>query len=110
MPMIGRKTKGGRVMMSSPLRPPPFPPPVRGPDACGLSTGEGVGDSPGDGVPATVGVGGGRSVKLAQGLGWTLAHSLWTFGLSPAKGLTVLTKEPLASVTTDAATWLEASQ
>ena len=31
--MIGRKTKGGLVMMSSPLMPPV--PPVRAPDACG---------------------------------------------------------------------------
>ena len=55
--MIGRKTKGGLVMMSSPLRPPPPVWPVRGPDACGLPAGEG--DSSGDGVTSAVGVGGG---------------------------------------------------
>jgi hypothetical protein len=46
--MIGRKTKGGRVMMSRPLIPPP---PGRAPDAWGLSPGdgEGVDVSTGDG-------------------------------------------------------------
>jgi hypothetical protein len=56
MPMIGKKTNGGFVMMSSPL----IPPPVRGPDACGVSTGvgTGVGVSVGPGVTPGVGVGG----------------------------------------------------
>ena len=73
--MIGRKTKGGLVMMSNPLRPPP----VRAADACGVAAGEGDAEGcngDGEGAADGVGVGGGRRVKLAHGLGGTLAQSL----------------------------------
>ena len=69
--MIGRKTKGGLVMMSSPEMPPP--PLRRTPDAGGLPDGEG--DSTGVGE-AGVGLGVACRVKLAHGLGCTLAQSL----------------------------------
>ena len=54
--MIGRKTNGGLVMMSSPL----IPPPAAGltPEACGAE-GDGDGDSSGDGIPEDVGLGDG---------------------------------------------------
>jgi hypothetical protein len=107
IPMIGRKTNGGLVMMSSPLMPPP---PGRTPDACGVSAGEGVGVSPGEGESFGVGVGGPWRVKFAHGFGWTLAHSLWTFGLSPLNGLITLVNAPVSSLTTDAAMWVEVSQ
>ncbi len=108
--MIGRKTNGGLVIMSSPLMPPP--PPGRTPDACGVSPAAGVGDevSIGDGVMPGVGVGTPCSVKLAHGCGCTLAQSLWTFGLSPRKGLTTLVNAPVSSATTEPATWVERSQ
>jgi hypothetical protein len=66
--MIGRKTKGGRVMMSSPLRPAP---PDRTPEACGVSVAAGVGVdvSAGEGVTPGVGVGGAWRVKVAHGCG-----------------------------------------
>jgi hypothetical protein len=103
---MGRKTKGGRVMMSSPLMPPPA---GRAPEACGVAE-VGVGVSAGEGVTPGVGVGVARNVKVACGLGWTLAYSVWTFGLSPANGLTTFVKLPLSSVTTEAATWVGTSQ
>jgi hypothetical protein len=93
-------------MMSRPL----IPPPGRAPDAWGVSAGEGVDVSTGEGGTWGVGEGGPCSVKLAHGLGGTLAHSLWTLGLSPANGLIALVNAPLPSVTTDVATWLEVSQ
>ena len=65
--MIGRKTKGGLVMMSNPLMPPLPPGLVRGPDACGLSIGEGVGDACGE-VDGS-GVGATCKVNLAHGFG-----------------------------------------
>jgi hypothetical protein len=107
--MIGRKTKGGLVMMSRPLMPPP---PGRAPDAWEFPAAEGVGDdvSTGEGEVDAVGVGAGWRAKLAQGFGWTLAHSLCAAGLSLANGLTAFVKEPLSSVTTVVATWLETSQ
>ena len=71
--MIGRKTNGGLVMMSSPEMPPP--PLGRTPDAGGLAEGEGEGDSAGLGE-AGVGFGVAWRVKLAHGLGCTLAQSL----------------------------------
>jgi hypothetical protein len=72
--MIGRKTKGGLVMMSRPEIPPP---PVRAPDACGLPVGDGEGEGDSTGVgEAGVGLGVAWRVKLAHGLGCTLAQSL----------------------------------
>src|SRR6202521_3485149 len=107
--MIGRKTNGGLVMMSSPLIPPL--PPGRTPEACDVLVGEddgvvSVGEEGGVGA----GLGAPWRLKRAHGLGWTLAHSLWTAGLSPANGVTGLVKAPLSSVTTDAATWADVSQ
>jgi hypothetical protein len=105
--MIGRKTKGGLVMMPNQ----PTLPPVRAPDACGFSEDEGdVGDSEGEGEVGGVGLGGAWRLKLAQGLGGTLAQSLWMAGLSPANGFTTWMKAPFASVTTEVATWLGLSQ
>jgi hypothetical protein len=74
--MIGRKTKGGRVMMSMPLM---FPTGIAlglG-EGLGLSVGDGEedgdGESDGVGDSAGVGVGVPWRVKSACGLGWTLA-------------------------------------
>ena len=107
--MIGRNTKGGLVRMSSPLIPPP--PLGRTPEACGLE-GDGDGDSSGDGEPEGVGEGDGGAwrAKVAHGLGWTLAHSLCAFGLSPLNGLTTLVNDPFSSETTEPAIWVETSQ
>ena len=52
----------------------------------------------------------GTPLKVAHGFGCTLAHSLWTFGLSPAKGLITLVKAPVSSLTTVPATCVERSQ
>jgi hypothetical protein len=73
--MIGRNTNGGLVMKTRPLTPPPL---GRTPDACGLSVGEDDGDevSVGVGESCGVGVGAPWRLKLAHGLGWTLAQSL----------------------------------
>jgi hypothetical protein len=72
--MIGRKTKGGLVMMSMPLM---F---ATGTglgldEGLGLSDGDGEGDGESDGVGDSAGVGEGWPwrVKSACGLGWTLA-------------------------------------
>ena len=108
MAMIGRKTNGGLVMMSSPLMPPP---PGRTPDA-GVSVAVGVGDdvSSGDGVTPGVGGGGPCNVNVAHGLGCTLTHSLCTPGLSKGRGLSTLVNAPEASLTTVAAMWEVRSQ
>ena len=69
--MIGRKTNGGLVITSSPLRPEPVVSVSR--DALAVVVGEGEGDDDGDGEgegdgeAAGVGVGGPCSVKLAHG-------------------------------------------
>lgn len=106
--MMGRKTNGGLVMMSSPLMPPPA---GRTPDTGEVSVGEDDGEvSVGEAGGVGVGVGAPRRVKLAHGLGWTLAQSLWTAGLSPANGVTTLVKAPLSSVITAAMPWADVSQ
>jgi hypothetical protein len=109
--MIGRKTKGGRVMMSIPLM---F---ASGTglglaDGLGLSIGEGEGDGDSDGVGDTTGVGVGEPsrVKSACGLGGTLAKRWCTPGASPGKGLTTTVKAPLALQTVEPATRLGSSQ
>jgi hypothetical protein len=73
--MIGRKTKGGRVMMSMPLIFATGTALGLG-DGLGLSVGDGDGDGESDGVgdAAGVGVGGPWRVKSACGLGGTLAY------------------------------------
>jgi hypothetical protein len=66
--IIGRKTRGGFVSTSSPLRPPPFTVNATG-DALGLGLGDwdGVATAEGDDAAAGVGVGAPCSVKLAHG-------------------------------------------
>jgi hypothetical protein len=54
--------------------------------------GSGEGEASGDGVVATP-----CKVKVAQGFGATLAHSLWRPGGSPGKDLSCAVKLPLAS-------------
>jgi len=108
--MIGRKTKGGFVITSRPP-PPSWVVTTRGD---GMGVGDAAGDSDasgvGDGEEAGVGVGEPCSVKLAHGFGGTLAHSRWTPGESPGKGVTPFVKAPLESAVTLAATWLGVSQ
>jgi hypothetical protein len=66
--MIGRKTKGGRLMMSNPLRGAAG---RRLGDGLGLGEGDGDGEGEGIGVGESAGVGeaGPSSVKFAQGAG-----------------------------------------
>jgi hypothetical protein len=72
--IIGRKTNGGVVITSSPLRSPETVNATG--DALGLALGDGdgVGMAESDGAAGGVGVGGPCNVKLAHGLGGTLAH------------------------------------
>jgi hypothetical protein len=72
---MGRKTKGGRVMMSIPLMPATGSALGLG-DSVGLSVGDGdgVGESEGVGETAGVGEGGPSRRKSARGLGGTLAY------------------------------------
>lgn len=74
--MIGRKTKGGRVMMSIPLMGATGAALGVG-DGLGLSVGDGEGDGEGEsegvGGAGGVGLGGPSRVKSACGLGGTLA-------------------------------------
>lgn len=97
--MIGRKTSGGFVITSSPLRP-PLTVNVSG-DALGLGLplgdADAVGDGEGDGEDGGVGVGGPCKVKLAHGRGGTLAHRRCTPGLSPGNGITGIAKLPFES-------------
>src|SRR3984893_5858676 len=86
-PMMGRKTKGGRVMMSLALMP------AAGGalglrDSVGLSVGDGdgVGESEGVGEAAGVGDGGPSRRKSARGLGGTLAYRWLISGRWPGKG------------------------
>lgn len=108
--MIGRKTNGGLVITSRPVRPEPVVSVSRDALAVvvvegdGDDDGDGEGEGEGDGEAAGVGVGGPWSVKLAQGFGWTLAHSLCTPGLSPGNGFTTFVKLPPPSAVTLAAT------
>src|SRR5215469_15925833 len=99
-PVRGRNTKGGLVMTSRPFS--VLPPPgleLRG--ALEATSGVGVGE--GDGVGAGVGVGvGATSVKFAQGLGATVAHSLWRPGASPGYGFTRTLKFPFPSAVAEA--------
>src|SRR5690348_14152411 len=107
--MIGRKTNGGLEMTSKPFSVPligvGLAPAVA--EAVGEGESDGVGsaegDADGEGAAAT-------SVKLAHGLGGTLAQSLWPPGLSLAKGFTVVTKLPLLSALAPPATWSGVSQ
>ena len=77
--MIGRNTKGGRVMMSNPEMPPDAAEgngegvSNRDEDADGDSDGDGDGDSDGVGEAGGVGVGVPSRVKSPCGLGGTLA-------------------------------------
>jgi hypothetical protein len=92
--MIGRITKGGLVKTSKPLMVAATG--VGLASGLGLSVGDGEDDGDGDGS----GVGDAAvacSVKLAQGLGGTVAQSLWMPGASVAKGLTLVVKFPFAS-------------
>jgi hypothetical protein len=90
--MIGRITKGGLVKTSKPLMVAATG--VGLASGLGLSVGDGEGDGDGSGVgDAAVAC----SVKLAQGLGGTVAQSLWMPGGSVAKGLTLVVKFPFAS-------------
>src|SRR5256885_9934307 len=77
--------------------------------AVGSSVGEGEGCSEGLGEEDGVGVAD-WSVKLAQGLGCTLAHSLWTPGASPERGWTRTLKLPLPSAVALPATLVVWSQ
>src|SRR5216683_6577596 len=108
--MIGRKTKGGLVMTSKPLRPELVVSTTGDALGVGDRDSDGEGDGEGDGDAAGVGVGGPWSVKLAQGFGGTLAQRWCTPGLSPGKGVTALVKLPLPSEVTLAATWESLSQ
>ncbi len=94
--MIGRITNGGLVMRSKVLS--LAAPGVGLGESVGLAVGDGEvsGDADGD----TVGVGLAAAacrVKLAQGLGGTLAHRRCTPGGSPGYGLTLVVKFPFAS-------------
>jgi hypothetical protein len=110
--MIGRKTKGGRVMTSSPPRP------EFDVSTSGEGLGDGVGDAcaegdaagEGEGEAGGVGVGGPCRVKVAQGLGWTLAQILWVPGRSPGKAVTDLVNPPEESAVTEPATRSAVSQ
>jgi len=108
--MIGKKTKGGFVITSSPL-PPEFVVSTTG-DALGVGDGDsdGVGEGEGEGDTAGVGVGGPCRLKLAHGFGGTLAQRWCTPGPSPGKGVTALLKLPLPSAVTLAATCESVSQ
>ena len=108
--MIGKKTNGGLVITSSPLRA-EFVVSITG-DALGVGDGDsdGVGEGDGEGEAAGVGVGEPSRVKLAQGFGGTLAHRWCTPGLSPGNGVTAFVKLPLPSVVTFAATCESVSQ
>jgi len=77
--------------------------------AVGSSVGEGEGCSEGLGEEDGVGVAD-WSVKLAHGLGCTLAHSLWTPGASPERGWTRTLKLPLPSAVALPATLVVWSQ
>jgi hypothetical protein len=78
-------------------------------DSVGL--GDGDGDVSGDGeVEGDGDAAAAWRLKVAQGFGATLAHSLWTPGVSPANGMTLVVKLPLASAFDAPATWLIASQ
>jgi hypothetical protein len=73
----------------------------------GLLDGDGSGDgeATGDGVVAAA-----CRVKLAQGFGATLAHSLCRPGGSPGKGLTFHVKLPFASASVAPETLFDWSQ
>ena len=103
--MIGRKTNGGFVITSSPLRPPPFTVSATGEAlGVGLGEGEGLATAEGDGTAGGVGVGGPCKLKPAHGPGATLAHRRCTPGPSPGKGVTTLVKPPPESAWTSATT------
>jgi len=70
-----------------------------------VGDGDSIGEGEGDGE-----VCGASSVKIAQGLGGTLAQSLCAPGPSPANVLTLVLKLPLASAVAEPATLLAWSQ
>ena len=107
-PAIGRKTNGGLEITSKPLSVA-----ATGEDD-GVSVTVTVGDGEGDSLGVGDGegdVGGALMVKLAHGLGCTLAHRWCTPGGSPENGLTLtLLKLPFWSAVAEPATWLATSQ
>lgn len=103
MPKMGRKTNGGREMMSKPLSVDVI--------RAGVAVRLGVcsGDVVGRGESLGEAVGDGEAVaesraKFAHGLGGTLAQTLCTPGASPLKGLMRVLKLPLASAVAEPAT------
>jgi hypothetical protein len=72
-------------------------------DVAADGDGEASGDGDGEAAAAV-------SVNRAQGLGGTLAHSLWRPGASPAKGMTLVVKLPFASALDAPATLVGKSQ
>jgi hypothetical protein len=94
--MIGRITKGGLVIRSKPLSLGATG--VGLGESVGLAVGEGEVSGDGDGESVGVGLAAAAcNVKVAQGLGGTLAHSLWTPGGSPGYALTLVVKFPFGS-------------
>ena len=110
--MIGKNTSGGLVITSSPLWP-ELTASTTG-DALGVGDGVVDGEPDGDGDEAGVGVGAPCRVKFAQGGAWfrpsVEPHSLWTPGLLPGNGITLVLKEPPESAEVEPATWPGESQ
>src|SRR6266567_1072893 len=106
--MIGKKTNGGRVRMSSAV----------GVWSLGwIRIGDGLGEGEGDGEGVRAGdalgegEGGPISRKFAHGLLDATAHRRWVPGLSPGKGVRPdLEKPPAPLVLTLPATWPGLSQ
>ena len=100
--MIGKITNGGLVMTSRPL--------IAAGDGVAASVGRGLGEGEGGSVGDGDATGDGEAVasrvKSAQGVGGTLAQSLWSPRGSPGNGLTCVAKLPLESAIADPATLL----
>ena len=92
------------MITSSPLRPEGTASATGDALALALGDADGVGPAEGEGDAGGVGVGGPCKVKVAHGLGGTLAHRRCWPGLSPGNGVTTFVKPPLESVVTLAAT------
>src|SRR5260370_12029589 len=94
--MIGRNTRGGLVITSSPLWP-ELTASTSG-EALGVGDGDVDGEAEGDGEDGGVGVGAPCRVKVAHGGDWfrpsAEPHSLCTPGLLPGDGLTLVGTEP----------------
>src|SRR5712692_2861199 len=103
---MGRNTNGGLEITSKPFS--VVPTGVALGVTVGLTSGEALGDALGEGEGE--GVGGPLMVKLAHGLGATLAQRRCTPDPSPENGLTRVLKLPLASAVADPATLLVVSQ